>query len=188
MTTMRHNRGFTLIETIVAVALFSIVMLVGTSALLSLVSANRKAQALQSVMNNLNTGVDGMVRAIRMGSAIRCGGPSPTDPNCPNGGSVIYFESYGGNKSSTLDDWMYSYNAAQRRLERSQQNGSNPLAITAPEISIDSCTFYVVGATRGDITQPKVLIVIKGTVAASDPRFRTSFTLQATAVQRSLDI
>lgn len=188
MHTQQHARGFTLIETIVAVALFAIVMLVGTGALLSLVSANRKAQALQSVMNNLNVAVDGMVRSIRMGSNFRCGSATPADPNCANGGTVFYFESYGGSKANPLDDWMYSYNASTHRLERSEQNGSNILPITAPEINIDSCTFYVVGATKGDVYQPKVVIVIKGTVNTTDSRSKTSFALQATAVQRSLDI
>src|SRR3989344_8697452 len=53
-------RGFTLVEMIVAIALFSIVMVVSVGALLALVTANRKAQALQSVMNNLNIALDGM--------------------------------------------------------------------------------------------------------------------------------
>ena len=43
------NSGFTLVEMIVAVALFAVVMLISVAALLSLVDANRKAQALQSV-------------------------------------------------------------------------------------------------------------------------------------------
>src|SRR5882672_10508798 len=61
-------RGFTLVEMIVAVALFAIVMLVCVGALLALVGANKKVHALQSVMNNLNVTLDGMVRQIRMGS------------------------------------------------------------------------------------------------------------------------
>ncbi len=48
------QRGFTLIEMIVAVAVFSIVMVVGAGALLSIVDANRRGQAQQTVINNLN--------------------------------------------------------------------------------------------------------------------------------------
>ena len=64
------DSGFTLVEMIVAVALFAVVMLISVAALLALVDANRKAQALQSVMNNLNIALDGMVRSVRMGSKI----------------------------------------------------------------------------------------------------------------------
>ena len=66
------SRGFSLIEMIVAVALFAVVMLVAVGALLALVDANRKARALESVMNNLNITLDSMVRAMRMGSAFNC--------------------------------------------------------------------------------------------------------------------
>src|SRR3989344_5136440 len=66
--TSNLNAGFTLVEMIVAVALFAIVMVVAVAALLSLTAANRKAQAIQSVMNNLNIAVDGMVRNMRMGT------------------------------------------------------------------------------------------------------------------------
>ena len=49
-------------------------MLIAGATLLSLVYANRKAEALQSVMNNLNISLDNMVRNVRMGSNYRCRG------------------------------------------------------------------------------------------------------------------
>ena len=185
-----QNRGFTLVETIVAVGLFSVVMLVATTALLSLMSANKKAQSIQSVMTNLNVAIDGMARSIRMGTQYRCNSSAPADPNCfsGTGGSSLYFESFGGNQSIASDDWEYVYNPATHRLYRSKENGANLLAITSADISIDSFSFYVVGATPGDTEQPKVVMVAKGTINANDPRRRTSFTVQATAVQRSIDI
>ena len=63
----RDERGFSLVEMIVAVTLFAVVMLVSVGALLSLVNATRKARALESVMNNLNVTLDSMVRSLRMG-------------------------------------------------------------------------------------------------------------------------
>ena len=70
---LKSDKGFTLVEMIVAVALFAVVMLISVGTLLALVGANRKAQALQSVINNLNITLDGMVRAIRMGGNFHCG-------------------------------------------------------------------------------------------------------------------
>lgn len=184
------RRGFTLVETIVAVGLFSVVMLVATSALLALMAANRKAQSVQTVMTNLNVAVDGMARAIRMGTHYRCGSSSPSDPNCPEGNSTFYFESFGGDRNSLLDDWTYVCDSGTDRIYRSKENGANLIAITSSEIVVDSCSFYVVGAMVGDsdLQQPRVVIVVKGTTNANDPRSRTAFSIQATAVQRSIDI
>ena len=90
------QKGFTLVEMIVAIALFAVVMLVAVGALLSLTGAHRKAQALQTVMNNLNISLDGMVRNIRMGTEYNCVGGTSTGlntANCPSspGGKVFTF-------------------------------------------------------------------------------------------------
>lgn len=187
--TARISRGFTLVEMIVSVGLFAVVMLVSIGALLALSGANRKAQALQSVMNNLNVAIDGMVRAIRMGSEYHCGiGDFTVPQSCQNGDTVFAFEAFGGDTSNPSDQWIYSYDPATHRIYKSQDGGANTFAITAPEVSIDSMKFYVVGTTRGDTTQPKVVLTVEGTAGAANVKTRTTFNIQATAVQRVLDL
>ena len=186
------SRGFTLVEMIVAVALFAIVMLISTGALLALVGANRKAQALQSVMNNLNMALDGMIRSIRMGHLYRCGSSNPADPNCSSGGDIFYFESFEGTPAIG-DDWAYAFDTTGvlcgiNRLCKSEDNGGTFYPLTAPEITIDAMDFRVIGATRGDLDQPKVVITLKGTAGARSVRTQTTFSIQATAVQRTLDL
>lgn len=192
----RAQAGFTLVELIVAVGLFAIVMVVCVGALLSLVNANRKAQALQSVINNVNIALDGMVRSARMGSGYHgaggdasCGGADYTTPHdCATGGTVFAFEPYGN--TSADQPWVYSFQQDSNGVGRiyKSENGGTPIAITAPEVSIDDVEFYVVGTTAGDSTQPKVVIVIKGTAGVPNSRVRTTFHIQATAVQRLLDL
>lgn len=180
-----HERGFTLVEMIVAVGLFAVVMLVSISALLALINANRKAQALQSVMNNLNIAVDGMVRSIREGSNYRCGTQNPGDPDCPETpGTILYFRPNCGDSCS---DWIYDFHDG--RLWRSTDGfTSSELPLTAPEVTIDSVSMYVIGATRSDNIQPKVVVIIKGSAGAAKTNVRTTFHIQSTAVQRVLDI
>lgn len=193
---LQSTRGFTLVEMIVATALFAVVMLVSVGALLSLVGASRKVQSLQSVMDNLNISLDGMERSIRMGSNFHCGGGDyHTTQDCssvsdsPSNHYVFAFEPFGNAPSD--DPWVYSYDPNTKRLYKSE-NGSTPIAITAPEVSIDSLQFYVVGSDRGctvdpcDTVQPKVVIVILG--SAGTDKARTSFHVQVTAVQRVLDL
>jgi prepilin-type N-terminal cleavage/methylation domain-containing protein len=187
-----RSRGFTLVEMIVAVGLFSFVMLVSVGALLALTGANRKAQALQSVMNNLNVALDGMVRSIRMGSDYHCGsGGIFTDPlDCLNGDTTLVFESFGGDSNNSGDQWVYSYYSSDSRIYKSVDGGAHNFALTSPEIIIDrdSMKFYVVGTTKGDTEQPKVVITAQGTAGSANLKTKTTFSIQATAVQRLLDL
>jgi len=190
------QRGFTLIEMVVAVALFAIVMVVSIGALLSLVDANRKARALESVMNNLNISLDSMVRAMRMGSKYNCGGTLIPDPSAgadcaTTGGTLFSFAPYGSDSTEQNERTVYFFQADSDgvgRLYRSQDGGGSSIAITAPEISIDDVKIYAIGTQPGDIVQPKAVVVIKGSAGATNTKLRTTFYIQATAVQRSLDI
>lgn len=182
----RNEAGFTLVEMIVAVGLFGVVMIVAVTSLLSLIDANRKAQALQSVINNLNIAIDGMSRSIREGSNYRCNAPNGGD--CTDGSATaLYFEPYGGDRAVQSDDIVYSFH--DKRIYKSTIGGTE-IPITAPEVEINSMTFYVVGTARGgsDTQQPKVMMIIKGTAGAEKTKTRTTFHVQSTAVQRVLDI
>ncbi len=192
---MQH-RGFTLVEILVAVALFSVVMTVSVAALLSLVTANRKTQALQSVMSNLNTSLDSIVRATRTGSAYHCGsGDIQTTRSCPGGDTLFAFRPYcNGPSCDPTDRWEYQYDASRTicgaDICKTEYGDSTvgPYAITAPEVTIEHLRFYVIGTDKNDSIQPKVLIELKGTAGGTSLRTRSDFTIQAVAAQRILDL
>lgn len=202
-----NQAGFTLVEMMVAMSLFAVVMTVSVGALLSMVDANRKAQALQSVMNNLNVALDGMVRSVRMGGAYHCGNALETNKtslsirsDCVLGGELLSFESFSGSPADVSDQWVYWFENG--RLYKSVDARSIGLPITAPEIQIDSFRVFVTGAegllnADGDTTQPKVVISIQGTAGAegntsgvigNSSKIRTTFNIQAVASQRLLDL
>jgi hypothetical protein len=167
-------------------------MLVSVGTLLALVHANRKAQALQSVMNNLNIALDSMVRSARMGSyydgSAACSAidlDNPTD--CVGGGTVLSFKPFGSTESDP--SWVYVFDEEAQTLKRSVTGSiDNATSITAPEVTIDDMKFYVVGTEVGDLIQPKILIVIEGSAGRLGSSARTTFHIQATAVQRVLDL
>lgn len=199
-------RGFTLIELMVAVSIFSIVMMVGVGALLSMVAVNARAQAINSVMNNVNAAVEQISRSARVGSSYFCSdsavAPSPTvlqfPRDCPNGGLLIAFESSGGSIDDPNDQTVYRLNGTQ--IERSLcsglaqtcANGTKNgawVAVTAPEVEITDFRFYVTGTDPllgGNTAQPRILISIRGTAEVQGGA--TQFSVQSAVTQRLLDI
>ena len=191
-----QSRGFTLIEMMVAVSIFTIVMMIGVGALLSLVEANQRAQAINSVVSNLNAAMEGMSRSIRVGTTYHCNTSSvPEVPaqlalvkDCVTGGGrLLAFESSSGNRSNVNDQVVYRINGTQ--LERSLDSGGTWVVLTAPEVSIESFQFFVIGSTPksgGNNVQPRVVIRIDGSATVKGGT--TAFSVQAGVTQRLLDI
>ena len=90
------SKGFTLIEVMVSVMIFSVVMTVALGALLAMSESDRRAEALKSVINNLDFAMDALTRTVRTGYNYHCGvsGSDLTTPapqNCSGaGGSQSY--------------------------------------------------------------------------------------------------
>lgn len=195
LTQRTSASGFTLIEMIVALAVFTIVVLISVGSLLSITHSNRKAQAQKTIMNNLNFALESMTRTIRVGTNYRCAdfgslGDVNVPADCPtSGGTAIAFERAGGNPGSDTDQVIYQLNPDEKTLQRSLDGGSNFLAITAPEVEIDTLEFYVNGTTEvaPPERQPHVLIVIKGHTGATTGQDRTEFSIQTLVTQRLLD-
>ena len=81
MRTKPSTAGFTLIEMIVSLALFSVVITISVGALLILIASNRQLQDEQAVLTNLSFALDSMTREIRTGSAYVCGSESNRNGN-----------------------------------------------------------------------------------------------------------
>ncbi|MEK7115472.1 MAG: type II secretion system protein [Patescibacteria group bacterium] len=183
------QRGFTLIEILVATSLFSMVMIISIGSLVSINDSNKKAQISRTVIDNLNFAMENMTRNMRVGSNYHCDyGVSPitTQRDCPSGTDSIVFEGYKGKASDTGDQIVYRLNTTTRQIESSTNSGNTFIPITAPELTIDILQFYVTGAAPGDGKQPRVVISISGT-ATFKTGIQSKVNLQSTASQRKLD-
>lgn len=197
-----HTQGFTLIEMLVSVAIFTVVMAVSTTALLSMVDASKKAHALQSVMFNLNVAIDGMVRSIRMGSDYRltAGGTSGSSfEYCPFGRPNCFTVGHADESYKIRYYWVNNVaDANHQRIMKIYRPASFGSAVTLPmtasEVKITSLTFYLTGTTatgdNGTPTnyQPRVMMIIRGTAGGEKIKTTTNFDIQASATQRLIDI
>lgn len=72
MNKSHYKKGFTLIEIIVSLSIFTIVAVIAVGALLKVVDANKKSQTLKTSINNINFVLDTMSREIRTGNNYYC--------------------------------------------------------------------------------------------------------------------
>ncbi|HVY72676.1 MAG TPA: type II secretion system protein [Candidatus Paceibacterota bacterium] len=180
-------RGFTLIEMLVSVAIFSIVMVMALGALLALSDANRQAQLLSIATNNFNSSLDSMSRAIRTGTAFHCGGGTLTVPaDCALSPSTQFsFLSADGLQTVYKLGTTECSNGVGCIL-RSQDGGSSYVSITSTDIVVTKLAFYVKGSLTSDGVQPRAVILASGytTVKAGQ---KTQFNVQTSITQRIYD-
>jgi prepilin-type N-terminal cleavage/methylation domain-containing protein len=191
----QKNKGFTLIEMLVALSLFTIVVTIAVGAFLSLIGASKGVQSEQSVMTTLTFVLDSMTREIRTGSNYNCNTGTfgsqeslVVGRDCASGSTGISFEEAGSSiTGSTANRIAYFYvGGANNTIMRRVGNGTAQ-SIVSDGIQITNAQFFVTGTARlgtgTDINQPTVTIVLE----ATDDTGATT-TLQTTVTQRELDI
>ena len=172
------SSGFTLIEMVMSVAVFTVVALIAAGALLAVADANRKAQAFKSVVNNLHFALESVTRNFRTGSAYSVlGFPSATQECGSEYRSGISFTSQDGTAVS------YFLNGAQivRRV-----GGGNAVGVTAPEVQVSRFCFLLQGEEAGDGIQPHALLRVGG-VMRGGQKLESRFDVQTFMTQRLLD-
>jgi prepilin-type N-terminal cleavage/methylation domain-containing protein len=168
-----HNSkgGFTLVEMLVATAVFTVVMTVTLAAILNITDIQKKISARRVVQENLNFAFDVMVREIRTGKNY----------NNQSDGNVEEFPF----TNAQGQDVVYRINASNQ-LERSEDGGFNFLPLTDPKLNIENLNFVVNGAGSGDSRQPMVIITLAAS-AGEKEKLITRINLQTTVSQRAPD-
>lgn len=181
-----RQSGFTLVEIIIAVTLFSLVVFISLGALITIFDANRRAQATRTVIDNLNFALEDMTRTVRFGSDYHCGiSGTITDPrDCPSGDTLF---------ATNFEGATIVYALCGNAIKRSDNgdtncSSNNMKAITSPETIIDHLRFYSFGSESvTDTNQPYVVAVIRGYVG-NKPTTQSVFSIQTLMSRRTLDI
>jgi prepilin-type N-terminal cleavage/methylation domain-containing protein len=190
----KKNKGFTLIEMMVAIAVFSIVMVMAMGALLNVIDSNNKARSIKTAINNISFALEGISKDMRMGTDYACGGGGNTvEEDCTGGVDTISFKS-----SKAGNPYVYyRFNTANSQVESCISSAGTGACdgsyspLTSSELTLDSVKFYVLGVTHSKDpavtrTQPRVIIVIKGTAGNKNKvKTQTTFDLQTGISQTS---
>jgi len=112
----KGNRGFTLIETMIAMTIFLIVVTVGMGAILNANAIHNQNQATRSILDSLSFTMEDMSRNIRTGYHYHCASSMPsvssleTSNDCSGGGNILAFESATGKVGDPTDQIIYYFN------------------------------------------------------------------------------
>ncbi len=201
-----RERGFTLVEVMIAMAIFTILVTVGIGAVLGSMSQHKINQNTRSVMDSLNYVMEDMARNIRLSSNIHCyrsGEPvpvaltsDPMDPqNCDSTEpthTIIFNDLRGDQLEYTITP---DFGSVLSRIKKQQVADIAPQDITPPEVVIDfarsgfmvrgACTSTGTGPTCPDNGQPTVVIRLVGKVVYQNTD--TNFAISTTVTPRALD-
>lgn len=180
------QKGFTLIEMLVSIALFSVVLTVTIGAILTIADSNKKARSLMSVTNNLNFAIDSMTRSIKSGqmnnNSVSGNG---SDAECLETEQINYSEIASGDTADfTRETVRYCYNSTDKTITQQIGATGDVVPIVSDDVTVDYLDFELIPM---DGNQYRVLILVGGTVKVSE-KISSEFSIQTTVAQRQLNI
>ena len=189
--------GYTIIETMISIALFIIIVMVGMEALLNANLLNNKSQNMRSIMDNMSFVMEDVSRNLRTGYDFYClsGSDTVPAPGATKSGSncwgIAFEPSTGGS------EWVYEVVSqvvntnTTSYIRKSTDGGATWVQLTPNQISINTTLsgFTVIGAeppSQNDTGQPFVTIRMIGQMQYQN--VNTPFYLQTSVSQRQIDI
>lgn len=189
---MRDVAGFSLIELMVSLTIFSVVMVISVGTLLTYIDANAKAQAMYSATTNLSFALDNITREIRTGYHYYCyNGASNNLPNINTSGRDCASDiavAFVRERDNAEIGYRFDGNG---RLEQKISPGPW-IPLTADDVVVREFKIVVSGSepydvNGTDVEQPTVDLLIEGYVK-NGLDTETDFNIQSHIVQRRLDI
>lgn len=205
--------GFTLVEMLVSLAIFSVVALVALGAFMKIIDANKKSHTLKTAYTNLNFVLEAMTRELRVGTNYHCSNSAivvpTTDPyelapaSCSfssTNGSDQWYIAF--NSSKVYDDnngmicnLIYAYHFDGVGLNKAEQGICGEALSFSPVIANlgpDDKQDVVINFSRASIKvvteagggrQPYAQFHFVGSAGAVE-RVKTTFDIQTTVSQR----
>lgn len=200
------QRGYTIIETMIAVSLFLVVISIGMSALLNANLIHQKSRDTRSIMDNLSFIMEDMSRNLRTGSNYRCitGPDDLSDLSTPRSGESCFGIAFTSTAYNTTSTWVYYIDNSGRIWKSTEGPYNNPpvnyIQMTPDEVFISGNVsgtqisgFSVLGAEppsvpSNNFQQPFVTIRLVGKIIIINKNVETPFSLQTSVSQRLIDI
>lgn len=150
MTFFKKIRGFTILELIVAIAVFSILTTLATGGFVRALKTERQISAYTAVNSNVGLFLEQIAREARTGSNFCINGNS-----CPSSSILSFLNASGENVTYCLES-----GAIKRSIGSGCSSGQN---ITGDNVSVENLRFILFGNQNGDGYPPRVTILVGAT-------------------------
>jgi prepilin-type N-terminal cleavage/methylation domain-containing protein len=188
------NKGFTLVELLVSITLFSIIIAIAVGAFTNALRTQRQVAAIINAQSNVSLAIEQMAREIRTGYLF-ChdvnGAPTCT---CVGGGPCGVVPA--GETRTTVD--LNFYNAVPANVVYSLQNGmlmksdssvgGAPQPLTSDTVSVKYLNFVISKNLEGDHWTPRITISLGIAPSSTDPGIANDvLNLQTSISARAID-
>lgn len=187
-----QQKGFSIIEMVVAVGVFSGAALIAVTALLSLTVSQRKAVSIQSAYGNMRYAVEVISKDLRTGDIFHCGvsGDINFPQDCPPSGSgdtaIIFL-----NASGQTVRYQLGTCGAVGCIQKSVDGGPDE-QLSGDDVNIQDLRFFVKGSRSSDLEiadgdppfQAVITIIARG--EAGTGKSKSQFSLETTVTQRTV--
>lgn len=180
---IRHSfriktKGFTLVEILVSVSLYSFVALVAIASLVSSTQLNNKLKVTRNLYDNMYFTIEELSRELKQGSNYQ-----------QTSTSEIILTPY---QTGSVSFYRHRYILVGGVIKMQRDNGSGTFVdisqLTSDSIRVNTLKFEIIGGgsyASGDRQQPSVKILISGTTKESPI---SNFNLESIITQRDTDI
>lgn len=179
----QSNKGFTLLEMLVAIGIFAIIMTVASGIFSTTLQSQERMLTQQLAISNTSYSLEYMSRAIRMAK-------KDVEGHCLNTTGCNYTNPSGDNSIRFLnhDKKCVEFLLENGQIKRKKSNNKNDnfgdtQSFTSNDLNIRELKFELQGECHGDERQPTINISLDAATGEE-----MSFRTQTTAVQRNLDV
>jgi prepilin-type N-terminal cleavage/methylation domain-containing protein len=198
MKQKKQAEGFTLVELMVSIALFSVLVSIAAGGFVQALRSERQITAMVSTESNISIALEEMTREMRTGylfchqadseasdAVCDCQSDGAPDPTwtCPaiefhnsSGTQVEYFRGDSSNANAPTSTILYRYDG--------DTNTTNP--ITGDDIDITNLKFILFGQIEGDNWNPRITISM-GAEPDDSTISWAAINLQTTVSARTID-
>lgn len=199
--------GFTLIEVLISLLIFSIIITIAVGALFSMVDAGEKSRSINSVMENLDTALETMAETVRSGSnyagysAVVNGSSAGTCSSLPSSlsqaspapalslsVSPTSYLNLGLPSGQTISSIVYGLqnNQIVENINYHYADGtthSTVIPLTAAEVHVTNLAFWLSNCGAISPAKATVLMVVQG-FAETRQNNKADFNIQTSMTAR----